>query len=158
MKALGTIGTFIAGAAVGFVACGTLTVRGVLNSDRHRKALAKVVSEKLGDELFEERSNRYRVEYVPYTNRYRKSRVSYREMNEEREPIDIVFRSGMEAETALNQISQLIEEYGMVTVADVADLCELESNYNDGKYGWVITTDMNIDGLTLHLPSPRPLK
>ena len=58
-----TLGTFVVGAAVGFVACGALTIRGVLNSERHRKAIAKVVSEKVNDELFGEKSNSYRVEY-----------------------------------------------------------------------------------------------
>lgn len=161
MKTVGTIGTFVVGAAVGFVTCGYLTVRGVLKSDRHREALAKVVSEKVSEGLFTDRPNCYRVEYKPYTKRRTRSRVSYRKMNEERESIDVVFESGAEAETAFKHITELIEEHGVVTVADVADICELESTYNDYGYGWVSTSDMYIDKsdeCTLHLPSPRPLE
>lgn len=152
MKALGTIGTFVVGTAVGFVTCGYLTVRGVLKSERHRKALANVVSEKVNEELFGERT---------YPKRCCRSRVSYRKMNDEREPIDIVFESGAEAETVFNHIKELMEEHSVMTVADVADICELESTYSDNGYGWVSTSDMYIDKsdeCTLHLPSPRPIE
>lgn len=161
MKVLGTIGTFVVGTAVGFVTCGYLTVRGVLKSERHRKALANVVSEKVNKELFEKRTDTYRVEYVPYPKRCCRSRVSYRKMNEEREPIDIVFDSGAEAETAFKHIKELMEEHSVMTVADVADICELESTYSDNGYGWVTTSGMYIDKsdeCTLHLPSPRPIE
>ena len=156
MKTLGTIRTFVLGAAAGFVACGALTVKGVLSSERHRKALAKLVSEKVSEELFDKETNTSRVSYRSYHD---KKRVA---MNAERGPIDIVFESGVEAETAFDHIKQVMKEYAQVTVADVCDICELDSNYADNNYGWTHVSDMHIlEGggeYTLCLPKPLPLE
>lgn len=176
MKVLRTIGTLTIGAAAGFMACGVLTVRGVLKSERHRKALADTVAEKLTEGLFVERASTSRVSYYrPYT-KYRsysektpRSKVSYKNynvkkcpmMNESRGPVDIIFENGTEAEATFNTIKDLIKEYGYVTVADVCDMCELYSNYTDTKYGWTHVSDMYIDPTNdyeLHLPKPLPLK
>lgn len=163
-------GTFVLGTAVGFVACGALTVKGVLSSERHRKALAKMVSEKVSEELFTKKSNDCRVSYVEYPKKPCPSRVSYRSyhdkervtMNAERGPIEIKFERGIEADTALDHIKELMKEYGQATVADVCDICELDSNYTDNKYGWTHTSGMNIlaggDGYMLCLPKPLPLE
>lgn len=172
MKALGTIGTFVVGTAVGFVACGALTVRGVLKSERHRKALANLVSEKVNEELFEKRADTYRVEYVSYPKKSPRSRVSYRSpyhyaekrdrMKVERGPIEIKFDNGAEADTAFDRIKELVIEYGQVTVADICDICELPSCYEDNNYGWTHVSDMRIiEGggeYTLYLPKPLPLE
>lgn len=154
MKLFGTIGTFVVGAAVGFATCGALTVRGVLNSERHRKALADMVAEKLSEELFTERATPSRVSYMDYN----KTRVR---MIEPRGPIDIVFDNGADAETAFANIKEIVKEYEQVSVADVCDICDLRSSYSDTKYGWVCVSDMYIDKSderTLHLPKPLPLK
>lgn len=173
MKTLGTIGTFVLGTAVGFVACGALTVKGVLSSERHRKALAKLVSEKVSEWLFDEETDTSRVSYYrPYDKKSQRSRVSYRSpqhyaekrdrMNAERGPIEIKFDNGAEADTAFDHIKELMKEYGQVTVADVCDICELPSCYEDNDYGWTHVSDMHIlEGggeYTLCLPKPLPLK
>lgn len=156
MKVLRTIGTLAIGAAAGFVACGALTVKSVLSSERHRKALAKLVSEKVSEELFGKETNTSRVSYRSYHD---KERVA---MNAERGPIDIKFERGTEADTALDHIKELMKEYGQVTVADVCDICELPSCYEDNNYGWTHVSDMHIlEGggeYTLCLPKPLPLK
>lgn len=145
-----TLGTFVLGAAVGFVACGALTVRGVLNSERHRKAIAKVVSEKVNDELFGKKFEPKQFNPKKPTNSGRATL----------DPIDVEFESREEANTAFDNIKQIVADYGYVTVADVCDICEMESYYMDNKYGWTDCSGMSINGFDeceLHLPKPIQL-
>lgn len=165
MKVLRTIGTLAIGATAGFVACGVLTVRGVLNSERHRKALADMVSEKLSEELFDKKAGASRISYRSYRKNTPKSRVSYGNYNErqyptmnvERGPIDVFCKNATEADTMFITINDLMKEYGYVTVGDVCDMCNLISYNDDNNYGWTHVSDMSIDGTTLHLPKPLPL-
>ena len=174
MKVLRTIGTLAIGATAGFVACGVLTIRGVLKSERQRQALSDMVTEKVSEWLFNEKTDTSRVSYYHMNDNKKspRSRVSYRSpyhyaekrdrMNAERGPIEIKFDNGAEADTAFDHIKELMVEYGQVTVADVCDICELPSCYEDNNYGWTHASDMHIlEGggeYTLCLPKPLPLK
>ena len=147
MKVLRTIGTLAIGATAGFVACGYLTVRGVLKSERHRKALADMVSEKISKELFVERAGASRVSY----------KARYEAMVESAsDPKEIVFDTARSAEEVLDNIKEIINIHGYVTVADVCELYGLKSNRFEHEYGWTTISDMhikNVDGkYTLYLP------
>lgn len=49
---------------------------------------------------------------------------------------DIVLESRAEAEEVIQRMDELIETYGIVSVADMYDLVGLTCNYTDNKYGW----------------------
>ena len=74
-------------------------------------------------------------------------KVSYRnERDERREPSarnrsrhdfdDIVLDSRGEAEEVLSTLVDLVEDYGVASVADLYDLVGIESTFVDTKYGW----------------------
>lgn len=49
---------------------------------------------------------------------------------------DVVLETRGDAEAVLTRLDELIDEYGMASVADLYDLCDLPGNYTDNKYGW----------------------
>lgn len=49
---------------------------------------------------------------------------------------DIVLESRSEAEEVIQRMDELIDTYGIVSVADMYDLVGLTCNYTDNKYGW----------------------
>jgi len=74
---------------------------------------------------------------------------------------DVVLESRGEAEDVLSRMDELISSYGVVSVADLYDLCGITGNYTDNKYGW---TDIRSaqpvrtpDGYMLKLPKALPL-
>ena len=75
---------------------------------------------------------------------------------------DIVLDSRGEAEEVLERMSELIDTYGMVTVADLYDLIGKSCEYTDNKYGW--TNIRNAEavrtrdgGYMLKLPKALPI-
>lgn len=80
-------------------------------------------------------------EYVSY-NRFYDSRRDDRRY-ESRSTIasrynfdDITIDSKAEAEEVLERMDELLDTYGMVTVADLCDLVGISCEYTDNKYGW----------------------
>ena len=49
---------------------------------------------------------------------------------------DVVLETRGEAEDVLARMDELIEMYGVVSVADLYDLIGVTGNYTDNKYGW----------------------
>ena len=49
---------------------------------------------------------------------------------------DIILESKGEAEAVLERMSEIIDIYGMVRVADLYDLVGVTGDYTDNKYGW----------------------
>lgn len=76
---------------------------------------------------------------------------------------DIILDNRGEAEEVLTRMDELVEVYGMASVADLYDLVGITGNYTDNKYGW---TEMTIksarvervrDGYMIKLPKALPL-
>jgi len=74
---------------------------------------------------------------------------------------DIVLDNRGEAESVLSTMDELVETYGMVSVADLYELVGIQGSYTDNKYGWT----KNIrnasvvrvrDGYLLKLPKALP--
>lgn len=74
---------------------------------------------------------------------------------------DIVLDSRGEAESVLATMDELVETYGMVSVADLYEMVGVQGSYTDNKYGWT----KNIrnasvvrvrDGYLLKLPKALP--
>ena len=104
------------------------------------------------------------------------SKVSYRNFYDERDGRrdasqqgwrtgysydDILFDTRGDAEEVLSRMDELIDMFGIVSVADLYDLAGVTGNYTDNKYGW---TDISSatparvkDGYILKLPRPMPV-
>lgn len=75
---------------------------------------------------------------------------------------DIILETRGDADMVLDQMEDLIETYGMVSVADMYDLVGKTCNYTDNKYGWTNLRNAEPirmrDGYMLKLPKACPLK
>lgn len=49
---------------------------------------------------------------------------------------EIILETRGEAEEVLSHLVDLVDDYGVASVADLYDLVGITSNYTDGKYGW----------------------
>ena len=87
-----------------------------------------------------------------YRGRYTSGRYSYD---------DIILESRAEANDVLSKLDELIEVYGMASVADLYDLVGISGQYTDNKYGWKdIRSASHVTvrgGYLLKLPMVRPL-
>lgn len=105
---------------------------------------------------------------VSYRNYYeRKDSGSYRSVdnNTSRNALDyedIVFATRGEAEAAKQQMIDVIDRYGMVTVGDLYEMADLTPPYTSQSYCW---TDLHTaetqrvrDGYILKLPKARPIE
>jgi hypothetical protein len=74
---------------------------------------------------------------------------------------DLVFDSRGECEAVREQMVDLIDTYGFVTVADMYDMAALPAPYTSNKYGWTnIRTAETVrikDGYVLKLPKAMPI-
>ena len=104
------------------------------------------------------------------------SRVSYRKYYDDRERRDsgssnhtrsgyeyddIIIENRGEAEDVLSRMDELIDQYGLVSVADLYDLVGINGNYTDNKYGWFNIRTASVvrvrDGYMIKLPKAVPL-
>lgn len=53
---------------------------------------------------------------------------------------DIIFGTKEDAEEVIYNLKKIIDDYGVVSVADLYDLSEIVGSYKDNTYGW---TDIN---------------
>ena len=87
------------------------------------------------------------------------SRVSYRDYYDDRNIRrdltrtstrysydDITFEYRQDAEEVLNRMDEIVEQYGVVTVADLFDLAGITGNgYTDQNYGWTSTRSASVE-------------
>lgn len=109
------------------------------------------------------------ISYSSYSSDSRSSR-SYRDRREEEEisrnrfdPEDIVFKYESDAVAVLDQMAEVIEAYGKVTVNDLYDMVDrTPPAYTATRYGWTYLDGgckpVRVrDGYILKLPKARPL-
>lgn len=74
---------------------------------------------------------------------------------------DVVVDSRGDAETVLQQMDDLIANYGLVSVADLYDLVGINGSYTDNRYGWTNIASAKVvrvpNGYMLKLPKVMPL-
>ena len=107
-------------------------------------------------------SNASYVSYRDYSNRDRRDDCRSGSLNRSGYSYDdIILETRGEAEDVLTRMDELIETYGVVSVADMYDLVGKTCNYTDNKYGWKnIRTAEPIrvrDGYMLKLPKAGPI-
>lgn len=77
---------------------------------------------------------------------------------------DLAFESRVDADVVKDNMLALIDEYGVVTVSDLYDMCDRTAPYTANKYGWDNRTDVRNadivrthDGYVIKLPKARPV-
>ena len=101
------------------------------------------------------------VSYSSISNR-NTSRDDYRDSRNSRFDLDdITIASRGEAEEVLDQMGELIDRYGVVTVADLYDMIKEPAPYTANRYGWTTIRSAEVirvrDGYMLKLLPPKPI-
>ena len=128
---------FSLGLTLGFVIGATHAVEKMMSVDEIRKACANRVANKISNFL------------------YGKCRCDYN--------YDLRFATQKDCENAWNDICEIIQLYGQITVADVKEIAGVKSSsYEDTKRGWVGNLGMSLkpekdETWTIHLPEPKRL-
>jgi hypothetical protein len=104
--------------------------------------------------------NDSRVSYTKYYERERDYERGTRTRVRGYDYDDIILDTRREAEEVLDRMQDLIDTYGMVSVADLYDLVGINGSYTDNKYGWTRLRDADVqrvrDGYLLKLPKALP--
>jgi len=104
--------------------------------------------------------NNSRVSYTKYYERERDYDRGTRTRVRGYDYDDIILDTRREAEEVLDRMQDLIDTYGMVSVADLYDLVGINGSYTDNKYGWTRLRDADVqrvrDGYLLKLPKALP--
>ena len=131
-----------------------------------KKAISDIVTNGIDMILYGEVKGRDRRRdggsRVSYTKYYERDR-DYDRRRERRSVYDyddIILDTRSEAEEVLNRMDDLIDNYGMVSVADLYDLVGITGNYTDNKYGWTNLRSAEVrrtrDGYLIKLPKALP--
>jgi len=76
---------------------------------------------------------------------------------------DVVLPTRGDAESVLSELFDLTRDFGMASVADFYDLCGIETNFTDNKYGWTDLRGANVSrqvrggGYIINLPRTQPI-
>ena len=133
-----------------------------------KKAISDAVTNGIDMILYGETSSNRKgslsskVSYRSYYDRNNDRKSYYAKSRNEYSYDDVVIDTRGEAEEVLMKMDELIDIYGMVSVADFYDLVGVSSNYTDNNYGWtnirgatVVRTRNN--GYMIKLPKALPL-
>ena len=132
-----------------------------------KKAISDIVTNGIDMILYgETRSkSKSRESRVSYTSYYKDRDRDYDRPTRSRgrygyDYDDIILDTRKEAEEVLDRMDDLIDTYGMVSVADLYDLVGISGNYTDNKYGWTNLRNADVqrvrDGYLLKLPKALP--
>lgn len=73
---------------------------------------------------------------------------------------EVIVNTRGEAEEVLDQLGDVIEQYGMASVADLYEMVGITGMYTDNKYGWTDIRNASVarirEGYLLKLPRPLP--
>ena len=133
-----------------------------------KKAVIDIVTDGIsmlfyGDTSHGNRRSSTSASYISY-NRYsdrdrRDDRTSYGRSRYSYD--DIILQSRGEAEEVLDRMCEMIDTYGIVSVADMYDLVGIATNYTDNKYGWTNLRNAEpirvSNGYMLKLPKAGPI-
>lgn len=133
-----------------------------------KKAVSDIVTNGIDMILYGEtghtkkRTSSSGISYRDYYNR--KDDRDYRSSTRSRTGYsydDIVLETRGEAEEVLMRMDEIMDLYGLVTVADLHDLVGITGNYTDQKYGWTNIKNAEAvrvrDGYLLKLPKALPI-
>ena len=133
-----------------------------------KKAISDIITNGIDMILYGEAKGRDRRRdggsRVSYTKYYERDRDRDYDRARTRRSVydydDIILDTRGEAEDVLNRMDDLIDAYGMVSVADLYDLVGISGSYTDNKYGWTNLRNAEVrrtrDGYLLKLPKALP--
>ena len=132
-----------------------------------KKAISDIVTNGIDMILYGEtghskQSSSSRVSYSKYYDDRREDRRSSTSTSRSRYDLDdIIFETRDEAKEVLERMDELIDLYGVASVADFYDLAGVTGNYTDNMYGWTNLSSADVvrvrDGYIIKLPRIRPL-
>lgn len=109
-------------------------------------------------------SGGYQGNYVSYNNYSSRNDTQRRPSAPAKQvhsPSDITLPSRRDAEAVLNQMHDILAQYGAVTVADLYDSVGISHSFTDVKYGWSDLRNADVardgDGWYVKLPNAYPL-
>lgn len=107
------------------------------------------------------RGNASYVSYNKYSSDRREERRSDNKSRNGYSYDDFIFDNRGEAEDVLDRMNELIENYGMVSVADLYDLVGESGAFTNNKYGWTNLRNAEVvrvrEGYMLKLPKAFPI-
>lgn len=110
------------------------------------------------------RSTASKVSYQRYYDRREESdrRYAYSSRRNQPDYDEIIFADRVDAELVLDSMEECIEEYGVVTVAELFELADIPNdNYTLEKFGWSSLSSAKVvrsrDGYFLKLPKPMAI-
>lgn len=128
-----------------------------------KKAISDIVRDGVDMILYgESRGKKSSGTYVSYRD-YSKntSNASRASLRSNFEYDDLYFETRGEAEAVLEQLEEILERYGVVSVADMYDAAGLTAPYTANKYGWMsLRTAEPVrtrDGYIIKLPKASPI-
>lgn len=134
-----------------------------------KKAISDVVTSGIDMLLYGEsgRSSKRSSNKISYSSYYDRDRrdsgrtVSGNRYSNRFDIDEIILETRAEAEEVLLQMDQLIDNYKMVSVADLYDLVGMSCDYTAQKYGWTNIRNAEVvrvrDGYRLKLPKILPI-
>lgn len=153
--------TFIAlglGAAGGFISGSAFTFIKMMEADEMQGALASILASKITDILFDDKPSADTSSRVRYHDCYSDiiRRTSYRLVEQ------TIFDTRVDAEKVLDQMQEIIDNYGYVCIQDFYDLCGISIvNLPEGKWGWTNLNKVEFckikNGWLIDMPRALPL-
>ena len=132
-----------------------------------KKAISDIVTNGIDMLLYGEtgrsrrKTNASVVSYRNYYDSRREERYSSSRTRTGYSYDDVVLETRGEEEDVLSRMDELIDTYGVVSVADLYDLVGISCNYTDNKYGWTNLRNAEPvrvrDGYMLKLPKALPI-
>lgn len=132
-----------------------------------KKAVSDIVTNGIDMLLYGEtgrsrrKTNASTVSYRNYYDNRREERYSSSRTRTGYSYDDVILETRGEAEDVLSRMDELIDTYGVVSVADLYDLVGISCNYTDNKYGWTNLRNAEPvrvrDGYMLKLPKALPI-
>ena len=128
-----------------------------------KKAISDIVTNGIEMMLYGEAGKRKgssasRISYSSYYKDDRRARERV-PVNNTYDYDDIIISSRGEAEDVLSMMDEIIDTYGVVTIADFYDLVGVTGKFTDNKYGWDDLKSANIvrvrDGFLIRLPRAK---
>lgn len=131
-----------------------------------KKAISDIVTDGIDMILYggsrgtRNRSTVDRVSYSSYSNRSSGVR-DYRATARRYSYDDIIFANRADAEDVLTNLDELIDNFGLVRVADLFDLAGKTCDYTANKYGWTSIRSAEVvrvrDGYLIKMPPAIPI-
>lgn len=132
-----------------------------------KKAVSDIVTDGIsmllyGDTSHENRRSSGSASYVSYNRYSDRDRRDDRNTNRSRYSYDdVILNNRGEAEEVLMRMDEILDTYGVVSVADLYDLVGISGSHTDNKYGWTNLRNAEAvrvrDGYLLKLPRPYPI-